>query len=526
MNNPDVRQEKLDSIRVRMSEAIKANDSEALGTALNDYQALITTEILDKVTATTEVIDSNILAQRGTRQLTSKETKYYNEVIKAMNSADPKAAIANISLAFPETTITNVIDDLKANHPLLSIIDFKNTTAITKWVYNTQGEQTAVWGELTDPITKELHGSIAVANMTLCKLTAFMYIAKDLLDLGPRWLDTYVRNVLSESIAVGLETGIVDGNGKNMPTGMTRQVGPGVTITDGIVPRKSAIKVTSFDPATYGYLLSLIATTPTGRQRPVNDLTLIVSPVDYYKIVFPATTNLTPSGEYVKNILPERTNVVQSAAVPARHAILGLPKYYFAGIGMTKDGKIEYSDEYKFLEDIRTYAIKTYGNGLPKDNTAFLYLDIDELTPTYPTSRNINVTDEALDRLTVTAEAQNKSIFGVPVSSIQSDDVVVAGNSISGSLKYIGSGTLATDWGPGYFLALKFANIDSDATSVKVGIEPTQGSGLVEIVGDPDMNGVFKITNKATQNFKVIVTDGVHNTIQTYDLRGLTMLPE
>lgn len=525
MTNPDVRQEKLNSIRVKMSEAIKANDDEALGGALGEYQEMLTSEIMAKVDATTNVIDSNILAARNVRQLTSEETKYYNEVIKAMKSADPKAAIANITLAFPETVINSVLDDIRTAHPLLDLIDFRNTTAITKWVYNTEGEQTAVWGELTSEITKELSGSIGVANMTLLKLSAFMYISKDILDLGPTWVDAYIRNVLSEALAVGLETGIIDGTGKDQPIGMTRQVGENVVRVGDVYPRKSAIKITSFDPATYGYLLSLIATSPTGKQRPVANPVLIVSPQDYYKIVFPATTLLTPSGSYARDVLPAPTKIIQSPAVPARHAILGLPRLYFAGIGTTKNGKIEYSDDYKFLEDVRTYLIKTHGNGLPKDNNAFLYLDIDQLAPTYATSRNINVTDEALDRLTVTAEAQNKSIYGVPVSDIQNSDVVVAGNSISGSLKYIGSGTLAHDWGAGYFLALKFSGVDSDATSVKVGLEPSEGSGLVELLGDPDMNGVFKITNKNVQNFKVVVTDGVHNTIQTYDLRGLTYLP-
>ncbi len=51
------------------------------------------------------------------------------------------------------------------------------------------------------------------------------------------------------------------------------------------------------------------------------------------------------------------------------------------GIGMTKSGKMEYSDEYKFLEDQRIYLIKTYGHGEPLDNKAFIYLDINGLVP-------------------------------------------------------------------------------------------------------------------------------------------------
>lgn len=80
-----------------------------------------------------------------------------------------------------------------------------------------------------------------------------------------------------------------------------------------------------------------------------------------------------------------------------------------------------------------------------------------------------------------------------------------------------------TDWGAGNFLALKFSDIPATATSVKVGLEPSQGSGLVELINDPDKNGVFKITNKFVQKFKVVTTDGTETTEQLFDLSGLTI---
>lgn len=98
----------------------------------------------------------------------------------------------------------------------------------------------------------------------------------------------------------------------------------------------------------------------------------------------------------------------------------------------------------------------------------------------------------------------------------------VANGRITGTLKHLSSGQLVTDWGAGNFMALKFTDIDPDATSVKVGLEPSQGSGLVELLGDPDMNGAFKVTNKDTQKFVVLSTvDGFTNK-QEYDLSGLT----
>ena len=43
-------------------------------------------------------------------------------------------------------------------------------------------------------------------------------------------------------------------------------------------------------------------------------------------------------------------------------------------------GKIEYSDEVRFLDDERVYITKMYGNGLPLDNNAFVVVDITGLT--------------------------------------------------------------------------------------------------------------------------------------------------
>lgn len=72
-------------------------------------------------------------------------------------------------------------------------------------------------------------------------------------------------------------------------------------------------------------------------------------------------------------------------------------------------------------------------------------------------------------------------------------------------------------------MALKFTNIPESATSVKVGMDPSQGSGLVEIINDPDKNGVFKVTDKNTQKFKVVVTDGEDTYEHTYSLKDLVM---
>lgn len=104
--------------------------------------------------------------------------------------------------------------------------------------------------------------------------------------------------------------------------------------------------------------------------------------------------------------------------------------------------------------------------------------------------------------------------------------LAVNNGAITGTLKYLSGSNAITDvWGEGNFMCLDFNSTDfSDLTSVLVGLDPSQGSGLVEIIDDPDKNGVFKITNKDTQVFKIVATDSDNNTSTvTYDLSGLTL---
>ena len=98
-------------------------------------------------------------------------------------------------------------------------------------------------------------------------------------------------------------------------------------------------------------------------------------------------------------------------------------------------------------------------------------------------------------------------------------DIAVADGAITGTLKYLDEGQLVTDWGAGNFIALKFT-VPAQATSCKVGLDPSQGSGLVEL--DDDKDGVFKVTDKDTQKFMIVTTDGTYTLTQEFDLSGLT----
>ena len=80
------------------------------------------------------------------------------------------------------------------------------------------------------------------------------------------------------------------------------------------------------------------------------------------------------------------------------------------------------------------------------------------------------------------------------------------------------SGPLAGD---GYFLALKWSAPAQGVTSLKVGLQPSEGTGLVEAIDDPDRNIVAKIASK-DQKFIVWQSNDTKSTKQVFDLTGLT----
>lgn len=381
MKNKDVLAMEKAKILEKMNKAILENDQDAFAAAFEELSMNIQENILAEVDLINQQTDAAVLASRGVRQLTSEEKNYYEKVIEAMKASNPKQALTELNVVMPKTTIDAVFEDLVTEHPLLDAIDFHNTSGLIEMLVNTNGAELATWDTLCAEIVKELTSGFKKVNMNLDKLSAFLPVCKAMLDLGPAWLDRYVRDILQEALYNGLEEGIVAGTGKNQPIGMMKQVGEDVVVTGGVYPDKEAIPVTSFDPVTYGTLLAGLARTPEGKTRKISDVILVVNPVDYFAKVMPGTTLMTPQGTYANNVLPYPTKVIQSTRVPEGKAVIGLAKKYFMGIGTAKSGKIEYSDEYHFLEDERVYLVKLYGHGEPKDNNAFKVLDISGLEP-------------------------------------------------------------------------------------------------------------------------------------------------
>lgn len=108
------------------------------------------------------------------------------------------------------------------------------------------------------------------------------------------------------------------------------------------------------------------------------------------------------------------------------------------------------------------------------------------------------------------------------------NNVSVSDGKVTGTIKYFDTpGEIVDYWGPGYFFAFKISNEDEKSTKTLVGLEPSEGTGLVDIHGDPDMNGIAKLSETVPQKFKVIQSDEAgHRNIQTFDLSELVLGPK
>ena len=108
------------------------------------------------------------------------------------------------------------------------------------------------------------------------------------------------------------------------------------------------------------------------------------------------------------------------------------------------------------------------------------------------------------------------------------EDLAVSEGVFTGTLKYLTSGQLVTDWGEGYFMAVGFDDFSEGLTyeNVKVGLHNSAGSGLVTL--DSDKDAVLHITDPVNQKVMAVQTDpetGASYT-QYWDLDKITYAPK
>lgn len=381
MKNNDLINQESKKFFQKMINALQANDAKQAAEAMQEMQNGICQIIEQEFEQYKGIGDMEVLQSRGLRRLTSEETSWYQSFIGAVKTG-AKQEITNLTAAMPITIIDRVITDMKQRHELLNAIDITDAAGAQKLVMN--GVQMASklggWGKITSAISTELKGQIKVIDVTVAKYTAYFIIPKDFVKFNftfaPMWVDQYIRIILSESIAFGLEKTIITGDGSDQFIGMIMDIG---STSEGKYSAKTAKKITNFD-GDYAGIVATLAKDGNGDDRTVPEVLLVVNPQDYIKKIRRIQNTLiygTGAVDLINNTYP--TKVVQSSMIAEGKAAAGIAANYFAAINGGNSGIIEYDDSNQFLEDNRVYTTRIYGNGQPIDNTSFEYLDISEV---------------------------------------------------------------------------------------------------------------------------------------------------
>lgn len=351
----------------------QAQIDEAFTTAMNTLAEDLTVEIKNQAVneAANKNLDSQILLARGNSVLTSEEKKFFNAVVQDGGFKDDSI--------LPETTQVRVFEDLTKEHPLLEAIGIQDLGAATKFIYS-DATKAYAWKELFGEITGQVNAAFREEKITQLKLTAFAAIPNDMLELGPEWVERYVRELLVESYSVGLEYGYVNGRGSvhSEPIGLMKDVNS----ETGAVTDKVSSGTLTFAPSEYGEVVAgelytvvkALSTNEKGKSRKVmNKIVMVVNPVDAIGVNFRNTIQ-TANGQWV-TAMPYNIQTVESEEVPVGKAVFFVKGEYIAAVA--GGYKLKKFDQTLAMEDATLYTIKRFANGRPRDNKAALVFDLD-----------------------------------------------------------------------------------------------------------------------------------------------------
>lgn len=366
-----------ESVREELINKITNENIDAVGQvdAILDVMEKAQEQVMAEYAELKNETDNAVLMARGIRPLTSEETKFYNEVAKTGG--------LETDVIWPETILERVFEDLQEDRPLLKLINFMPSTANTK-IIRSRRKGKAVFGPLHKDLEGQLDAEFDATEFTQLALTAFFVVSNDTLDLGPRWVDRFVRLCLTEAIADAWEENLIIGDGDNKPIGLLRNPD-----TVGFPEKESKGTLTFKDAPTMvsefaGVLKGLSSythkiganDTGTKKQRKVaGKVYLIVNPTNYYDIVARVTTQ-NASGAFVTNLpfIPQ-DRIIESIHVPENKLIAFVEGEYDATNSRAE--KLYVYKETFAMRRATLYAVDMVGNGRPSNDDAAHVYDID-----------------------------------------------------------------------------------------------------------------------------------------------------
>ncbi|EHH9624251.1 phage major capsid protein [Listeria monocytogenes] len=307
--------------------------------------------------------DQYISASRTDKNITNEEIKFFNDINREVGYKE--------ETLLPQTVVDEIFEDLTTEHPFLASIGMRTTGLRTKFL-KSETSGLAVWGKIFGEIKGQLDATFSEEESIQNKLTAFVVVPKDLENFGPVWVKRFVVTQIEEAFAVALESAFIIGDGKDKPVGLTRKVGKGTNVVDGVYPEKIASGTLTFASSkiTVNELTDVYKYHSVKENgKPLNvagEVTLLVNPTDAWDVK-KQYTSLNANGVYV-TALPYNLNIIESLFVPEKKAISYVAKRYDALIGGALN--ISTFDQTLAFEDLNLYAAKQFAYGKAKDEKA------------------------------------------------------------------------------------------------------------------------------------------------------------
>ncbi|EAD6340234.1 phage major capsid protein [Listeria monocytogenes] len=307
--------------------------------------------------------DQYISASRTDKNITNEEIKFFNDINKEVGYKE--------ETLLPQTVVDEIFEDLTTEHPFLASIGMRTTGLRAKFL-KSETSGLAVWGKIFGEIKGQLDATFSEEESIQNKLTAFVVVPKDLENFGPVWVKRFVVTQIEEAFAVALESAFIIGDGKDKPVGLTRKVGKGTNVVDGVYPEKvaSGTLTLASSKVTVNELTDVYKYHSVKENgKPLNvagEVTLLVNPTDAWDVK-KQYTSLNANGVYV-TALPYNLNIIESLFVPEKKAISYVAKRYDALIGGALN--ISTFDQTLAFEDLNLYAAKQFAYGKAKDEKA------------------------------------------------------------------------------------------------------------------------------------------------------------
>lgn len=366
MRIEDLSQEVKDKVKQLLDNAPTEEKAEAIMQSIEMINEAAHADLIQQVVAEAERAsrDAEYKSKLGLRNLSQEEKKFYE------NFKDIKQAFtANQIDIIPTEIIDRTLDDVKKASPILKLVNMAPAN-VKKWIVASHSGA-AEWGNLTDELKGELSATVESLNIEIHKLTAYLVIPKAIRELSMEFVDRYFMAILSEAMQDGLVKGYLDGDGKNAPIGIFRQIA--ATNGDGTQKAKTVkTTITKFSPKG---LAEVRKTLTNDGKRVVDKLYLVCNPSDEAEYVDPAMFGEVLTGGYVNKSFIDIEKIVD-ANCPKGKAALTIAGYYTMG---TTGVRIAEYDQTKAMDDADLIVAKCHANGRAVDDNVAVIFDVTKL---------------------------------------------------------------------------------------------------------------------------------------------------